>query len=238
MVNIDSAENSLRRRIGILVDKAKKEDSLFDEKILENKDLEEQYQILKKYDNRILFDIRLNNMIPKVMGGDLIPKPYDESKIREALKRETNLEGKIVDMLIESVSRYLIGNKIKIITAPMIREVVNSLCLKYNLEIIRLKHTRVGLPKWDLDNIYEENGNVDYIDKSITLVNNLIFELEEIYKLKNIDFIIEKLKKIKETIEEWYDSSDKKILEHIKKENENINNLIKVLEGEKNENGN
>jgi len=170
-----------------------------------------------------------NNLVPKVIGSDLKPYPYDQDKIVEALRRETGLDGKILDNLVEDVSRYLISTHINIITAPMIREVVNSLCLKYKLEGTRLKHTRVGIPKFDLNKIYEENGKINYIEETIKLIDYMVIDIKtDIYLDKKT--IIERLEEIGQLLYKWYGSSDKKILNHIKKENENIDNLIKMLE--------
>jgi len=183
---------------------------------------------------------RLKNMIPKVVESDLKQHLYDPQKIFDALKKETGLEKEKAKKLVETVSRYLISNSIRIITTPMVREVVNSFCLKLKLEETRLKHTRVGLPKWDLDNIYRNNGKEDYIKKSIELIEELSIKIE---KYVNPSIIIKEkikieLKKIRELLGNYYESSDFLILTHIKNENDNIDKLIKLLEeGKKFENG-
>lgn len=68
----------------------------------------------------------------------------------------------------KQVVRILIGADLKIITSPMIREIVNTVLLQKGLEINRLQYTRIGFPLFDLTEILKEKeSSSDIITKHI-----------------------------------------------------------------------
>ena len=73
--------------------------------------------------------------------------------IYRSLFRETSLTKSDAHRFTEEVIRFLISAKLKLITAPLIREVVNVHLLKNGFEKERLQYTRIGLPFYDLKRI-------------------------------------------------------------------------------------
>ena len=55
---------------------------------------------------------------------------------------------------------------IRMVTAPLIRELVNTKLIERGLEAERLRHTRLGVPLYDVDNMLrlpnKENANVPH----------------------------------------------------------------------------
>jgi len=70
--------------------------------------------------------------------------------IYQSLLRETDLKKGDAKKVTEEVIRFLISANLKLITAPLIREVVNVHLLKMGFEKARLQYTRIGLPFHDL----------------------------------------------------------------------------------------
>jgi len=107
------------------------------------------------------------NLVPDVIDKTLKKSKFDPEKVFLSLLVETNLNEEQAKKITEEVTRCMItiATNIKNITAPMIREVVNSTMLKYGYEKQRLQYTRIGLPYYDLQMLYNRqkhnNGSVD-----------------------------------------------------------------------------
>ena len=83
--------------------------------------------------------------------------------------------------ITEQVTRFLITAKLELITAPLIREIVNVHLLKMGLEKCRLQYTRIGMPYYDLENLFEkEEGGRKILTKILKWV---IFEYRAVKKL-------------------------------------------------------
>jgi len=109
----------------------------------------------------------INNFIPYVINKTLKKKKFDHNLIYKSLLRETDISEVDAMDTTKQVVRILIGADLKIITSPMIREIVNTVLLQKGLEINRLQYTRIGIPFFDMQKIYN-----DYIsDKLLTLEN-------------------------------------------------------------------
>ena len=93
--------------------------------------------------------------------------------IYRSLLRETSLSKSDAYKITEQVIRFLISANLKLITAPLIREVVNVHLLKNGFEKERLQYTRIGLPFYDLKMIFT---NPDKNDNSISEIMNWIIE--------------------------------------------------------------
>src|SRR3989339_393989 len=91
---------------------------------------------------------------------------WDREKIVDALVRETDLSPDIAGIIGHEVERQISSLKIKMITSPLIRELVDVKLLEYGLEEARRKHTRLGLPLYDVKQIVfapnKENANVPH----------------------------------------------------------------------------
>ena len=100
--------------------------------------------------------IELNNIgknyakflpLVKTREGDFLFVP---GFIYQSLLKETDLSKIDAKKVTEHVVRFLISANLKLINAPLIREVVNVQLLKLGFEKDRLQYTRIGLPFYDL----------------------------------------------------------------------------------------
>ena len=88
-----------------------------------------------------------------VRRSDQLIEPFDKSKIAKALIKEAKLTPKIAGEIASIAERKLLDLKIDYLTAPLIRELVNSILLDRGLERYRHMLTRVGLPVYDVSRI-------------------------------------------------------------------------------------
>src|ERR1035437_6179532 len=91
---------------------------------------------------------------------------WDRTKIVDALIRETLIDHDTAGELSKEVERTVRKSGIKVVTAPLIREMVNAKLIEKGLEAPRKMHTRLGMPVFDVDNLIlhpnKENANVPH----------------------------------------------------------------------------
>ncbi len=91
---------------------------------------------------------------------------WNRQKIVDALVRETYIDIDTAEKISREVEDTIINSKIKVITAPLIRELVNAKLIEKGLEHARRMHTRIGLPFYDVDQLIlhpnKENANVPH----------------------------------------------------------------------------
>jgi ribonucleoside-triphosphate reductase len=113
----------------------------------------------------------------RTSGDDIVG--WSREKIVEALIRETELNREIAEEIGLEVENQIRSMKIKSITAPLIRELVDVKLLEYGLEEARRRHTRLGSPLYDVRNIIfnpnKENANVPHGPEAtnLTLAENI-----------------------------------------------------------------
>jgi ribonucleoside-triphosphate reductase len=113
---------------------------------------------------------------------------WDRSKIVDALLRETFIDEGTAEEISLEVENEIRRSGIKVITAPLIREVVNAKLLERGLEAERRLHTRLGVPLYDVDQLVtrpnKENANVPHGPEAtnLTLAENIKKE----YALLNV----------------------------------------------------
>ena len=92
------------------------------------------------------------------MDKTLKNSKYNPNKVYSSLIKETNLNKKDEKIVVLDVTRCIISisGNITHITAPMIREIVNTMLLKHGFEKERLLYTRIGFPYYDLKEIFDE----------------------------------------------------------------------------------
>ncbi|MCX5725652.1 MAG: anaerobic ribonucleoside-triphosphate reductase [Candidatus Saganbacteria bacterium] len=114
-----------------------------------------------------------------VRTSDQDLSPWDRSRISEALTRETDIAPELANIIGVEVEKQLRSMRIKVITAPLIRELVDVKLLEYGLEDIRRKHTRLGSPIYDVKRIIfhknRENANTPHSPEAtnLTLAENI-----------------------------------------------------------------
>ncbi|MEM2910332.1 MAG: anaerobic ribonucleoside-triphosphate reductase [Nitrososphaerota archaeon] len=94
----------------------------------------------------------------KLAGSDLLIvrrsecsiEPFDKNKIVNALVKEAGMPAKLAHKVASSVEEKLLDLKIEYLSAPLIRELVNSVLIDQGLEKYRHKLTRVGMPLYDV----------------------------------------------------------------------------------------
>lgn len=113
---------------------------------------------------------------------------WDKEKIVEALAKETGLNQEIAGIIAIEVEKQVRAMAVKNITAPLIRELVDVKLLEYGLEEARRKHTRLGVPVYDVNKIIfhknKENANTPHSPEAtnLTLAENIKKE----YALLNV----------------------------------------------------
>lgn len=71
---------------------------------------------------------------------------FDANKIANALIKEAKMPAELAEKTAKEAEKILLKAKIKYLTAPLIREVVNSILIQRGLEEYRHKLTRLGMP--------------------------------------------------------------------------------------------
>jgi len=91
---------------------------------------------------------------------------WDREKIVQALVRETYVDTDTAYEIAIDVEELIKSSKISVITAPLIRELVDAKLIERGLEKARRMHTRLGVPLFDVDQMIlrpnKENANVPH----------------------------------------------------------------------------
>jgi len=91
---------------------------------------------------------------------------WDRRRIVEALLRETLLDPDTAETIGQEVEEFVRQSKIKFVSAPLIRELVNAKLLEYGHEDERRRHTRLGMPIYDVEQLIlqqnKENANIPH----------------------------------------------------------------------------
>ncbi|MFW9827019.1 MAG: hypothetical protein ACFFEY_05295 [Candidatus Thorarchaeota archaeon] len=122
----------------------------------------------------------LTKVLPKVHTKNGIYL-FHPGFIYQSLLKETNISKIDAKRITEEVLRFLVSANLSLITAPLIREVVNVYLLKNGFEMERLQYTRIGLPVYDLNKIFLEKLESKEVVSEI--LNWVIKEYHEVNKL-------------------------------------------------------
>ncbi len=91
---------------------------------------------------------------------------WDKSRIEAALIKETMLDDITAKEIAAEVEAQITNAGISMVTAPLIRELANAKLIERGLETERLRHTRLGVPLYDVDSMLrfanKENANVPH----------------------------------------------------------------------------
>jgi ribonucleoside-triphosphate reductase len=104
---------------------------------------------------------------------------WDRSRIADALTRETLVDYSTANEISKDVEKMIRTSGIKVVTAPLIRELVNAKLIERGLEGARRRHTRLGMPLFDVDSLIlhpnKENANVPHGPEAtnLTLAENI-----------------------------------------------------------------
>ena len=111
-----------------------------------------QGSLVLEYLERMERELGASSMLI-VRRSEHLMEPFDRRKIAEALVREAKLTPKLAGEVALLAEEKLSSLKIKYLTAPLIRELVNSILLDMGLEKYRHRLTRVGMPVYDVSKL-------------------------------------------------------------------------------------
>src|SRR5512137_1498418 len=98
---------------------------------------------------------------------------WDRQRIVDALMRETYVDFDTANEIAREVEDLIATSKIKSITAPLIRQLVDTKLVERGLEQARKMHTRLGMPLYDVDQLIlhpnKENANVHHRPEATNL---------------------------------------------------------------------
>ncbi len=82
---------------------------------------------------------------------------FDREKIAQALNREAGIPLDLAKRIAEETEERLLKLDALHLTAPLIREFVNAILVEKGLQEYRRKHTRLGLPVYDVTTLFENS---------------------------------------------------------------------------------
>jgi len=122
-------------------------------------EMKEGYQAFKE-------EFETTDMALFVRTSDESMHGWDRQRIVDALTRETYVDLDTAKDIALEVEELIATSKIKMITAPLIRELVDTKLVERGLEQARRMHTRLGMPLYDVDQLIlhpnKENANVPH----------------------------------------------------------------------------
>ena len=134
----------------------------------------------------LMFDEKIIQSFPEVLYKDkkegIVKKnKFDANRIYESLIRETSLSEKDAEKVTLDVFRFIASSNLKILTAPLIRELVSYTLSKFGFEIARLQNTRIGFPYKDLADKIDECKDLNELKDYI--YHGVVNEFNEVRKL-------------------------------------------------------
>ena len=114
---------------------------------------------LKKIDRKIADKYKAANTMRVRTSRDTI-EPFDQKKIEKTLIVETEASGDVARKVATQVWKELKKLDVEYLTAPMIREIVNTKLVENGFETLRRKYTRLGIPVYNITNLIR-NGSRD-----------------------------------------------------------------------------
>ena len=133
-----------------------------------------------------MFEEKIIQSLPKVLYKDkksgIVKKDtFNPNRIFMSLRKETHLSEKDAQKITLDVFRFIASSNLKILTAPLIRELVSYHLSKNGFEIARLQNTRIGFPYKDLEDKIEECKDESELKEFI--YSGVIYEFNEVKKL-------------------------------------------------------
>jgi len=117
------------------------------------------YDSLKRVEPAVADKYLRSNQLRVRTARDTI-ESFDKSKIEKTLIVETGASPEIADKIATSVWKEVRKLDVEYLTAPMLREMVNTKLVENGLETLRRRYTRLGIPVYNITNLIE-NGSRD-----------------------------------------------------------------------------
>ena len=133
-----------------------------------------------------MFEEKIYDSLPEVLykdktSGIVKKNKFDPNRIYTTLRNETGLSEQDAEKVTLDVFRFITSSNLKILTAPLIRELVSYTLSKFGYEIARLKNTRIGFPYKDLEEKIDKCPDLDELKEFI--YTGVIYEFNEVKKL-------------------------------------------------------
>ena len=133
-----------------------------------------------------MFENKIVHTLPEVLykdkeAGIVKKNKFEPIRIYNSLLRETELSEQDAEKITLDVFRFVTSSNLKILTAPLIRELVSYSLLRFGFEIARLQNTRIGFPYNDLKDKISESNNIAELKEFI--YTWVIEEYNEVKKL-------------------------------------------------------
>jgi ribonucleoside-triphosphate reductase (formate) len=100
---------------------------------------------------------------------------FDANKIANSLIREAKMPADQAQKTSKEAEKLLTKSKIKYLTAPLIRETVNSLLIEKGLEEYRHKLTRLGLPVHEVTALIENKEHTENSEGMLATAGRTVF---------------------------------------------------------------
>jgi len=121
---------------------------------------------MKSGQRKLFDDAETTDMALFVRTSDESMLDWDRQRIVDALVRETYIDYDTAGEIAREVEDLITTSKIRMITAPLVRELVDAKLVEHGLEQARRMHTRLGMPLFDVDQLIlhpnKENANVPH----------------------------------------------------------------------------
>ena len=104
---------------------------------------------------------------------------WDRARIVDVLLQETKIDRGTAEIIGREVEDFIQNSKIKYVSAPLVREIVNAKLIERGLEEERRMHTRLGMPIHDVRQLIlqqnKENANIPHGPEAtnLTLAENI-----------------------------------------------------------------
>jgi ribonucleoside-triphosphate reductase (formate) len=145
------------------------------------------YDSLKRIDVDMADKYLKTNQLRVRTSRDTI-ESFDKTKIEKTLIVETGASPELADKIATQVWKELNKLDVEYLTAPMLREMVNTKLVENGLETYRRRYTRLGIPVYNITNLIENGSrdNANMIHNPETVHKYVADEALKQYALLNI----------------------------------------------------
>ena len=110
------------------------------------------YDCLTRVDRKVADKYLSSNNLRVRTSRDTI-ETFDQRKIEKTLIVETDASGELARRIATETWKELKKLDVEYLTAPMIREIVNTKLVEHGLETLRKRYTRLGIPVYNITNL-------------------------------------------------------------------------------------
>jgi len=123
----------------------------------QNQNKQQQNQL--PFSKGMISDVTDLALFIRTSGDDF--QEWNKEKISDSLLKETGADLRTALEIASEVESFIVKNKLKFVSAPLVRELANVKLLERGLEDIRNAYTRLGVPIYDVGKIIVSEKNRD-----------------------------------------------------------------------------